>query len=554
MFSESKIFNNIRNRNANENGIAYEEQAYSELDPETRENFFSERKKRLGYSYRMGGSNTNVLISGSHAMDLIKIKGTDVSQQEIGSLNQVSENKKPRYKRSEDGSLLIGKQYIGAGQRNRSGYRADSNVASMCIELQDSTGEGQQEKTPHLLLYEMPQVYSEPNKIDSANIGTEVVDLEVYEKNGLKKLADYIRKFGLGKITSKDVMAIKRGRYSEAADAEEDLVKKEVLLESEQAIKGLDRNNLAYKEVIASLGVMGIHRSYYEEQERLLYEETNSQYPLNLEIHTCFDSHKKREGIDVIIGTRLGSTCDPEAELLLSLILKKHGFSVNLSTLNNFSQKNPNRQKASLRNFLDIQAGLLDKESKNEFARLSALEQEADLKAEIMENFEARLDKMLMDGERGRLERFLEDEGISKERTPSIDEPELKEMCEQAYRDSISKINSPDDLRLVLGQNFLSLELSGITHDDRLKGGLLGLTSLQSKFQARDKYITETRPEIHPEIFQVEIVSSIMNDRDKRAKVREALGEFLGIMQTENLDLTVELQNIAGIADNVKKS
>lgn len=523
--------------------MIYKNQAFAELKETTLKKFLSERTKKLGYSFREGGDKTNVLISGSHAVDLIKIEGLRVSDNDINELNYSAQNKKSRYKKAEDGDLLVGKQYVNAEQRDRGGYKADTNVASMCIELQDECQNTNFESAPHLLLYEIPQIFSEPNKVDAIVSGREVIDLTLFRESRFHKLVKYITKCGIENITSNDCVYVRQGIYDEIADSETIPEKREALLECSRIIKQLDKNDLHYKKVIASLGVLKIHRQYYEEQEHLLYEKTTSRYPINLEIHTCFDVLRQKEGVDVVIGTRLSSAVsDPEIEYLLSSTLEKHGFRTNLSSLNNFTQSNLSHEKECLRSFLDIGSQLLSNEVKEQWADLSQISERDALENSIMRIFHKRLEKICKDaGCAQKLERFLESEKMDI--PPNADTAQLINLTEISYQKYISQIVNTADLQLLLKQNLLSLHLDHITHTDRLRGGLMGLSSLRSKFNAKDKYTDPAEPTLRPAIFQIEVAASIMKNSLERHELQLALSEFVSVINDTSFEPKACLKN-----------
>ncbi len=545
MLNEAVLLNKIRKR-SEEEGL--EDGSYSGLEGEVKKRFFEERKKRLGYSMRKGGNKTSVLISGSHAAGLVETR-MNVSEEEADALNKKSDNSGLRYEISPEGTLLMGRHYLRASQREGKrgkSYKADTRVGEMCVELQDRLIRENPDAAPDLIVYELSQQFSEPNKVDASKKkeGMAVVDLGFYEKIGAENFRAYVFSKGVSAITSEDLLHLKSGKYTDIAPKEPDDEKKEALLEVSGIRNSLKESDSAdFKGLVAALGVLRIHRSYYEDQEKLLYEG-DFRRPVNLEVHTCFDALRKQEGVDMVIGTKLSSSvAESEMEMLLSLVLKKHGFNVNLSTLSNFPANISNREKESLENFLRlaIDCGLLGEAEQEEAQELSSLESSY-LEIKAQEIFNRRLRRIsdeTKESEMRPIGRYLQSElglKVSDLKNQGIESEEA--ALNKARNVFLRKVRgmSEGDLRLFALQNLVSCELGAKICKDRLRGGLMGLTSLWSKFDARENYLTDSRPQIDPAIFQIEIVQGIMSDPEKRRVVQAALGEFFKLVQSEEFD------------------
>jgi len=170
-----------------------------------------------------------MVLSGSHAMGLIEVVGRQVSQEEVDEMNEEKNNRRDRYSTSPEGNLLIGKQYHNAEQRIFGGYKADTNVGVMNVELWHRMQEDDDESAPHLVLYEMPQTHAEPNKVDTFNPERPPVGLEIYKEVGMYKLVDYITCYGVGNITSQEVGLLKPSHQysqSDSCEQEQDVEKK----------------------------------------------------------------------------------------------------------------------------------------------------------------------------------------------------------------------------------------------------------------------------------------------------------------------------------------
>ncbi|GEM_PF-3639628 len=59
----------------------------------------------------------------------------------------------------------------------------------------------------------MPQVFSEPNKVDTQNKEIPVVDLDFFQNEGMEKLQEYITSNGVDDISSNEIKAIRGGKY-----------------------------------------------------------------------------------------------------------------------------------------------------------------------------------------------------------------------------------------------------------------------------------------------------------------------------------------------------
>lgn len=543
MFKENQILRKISQKEENKGGeVEYSEKAYSGLDENVENRFLEKRQKELGFSCVKGGEKTSVLISGSHAADLSKTN-LRVSEEDVELLNQEEERGK-RYRMDEDGGLMIGKHYIDASVRTKKigEYKADSGVGAMGIELQDGLELKDPQKAPNLLLYEMPQVFSEPNKVDAKSREMAVVDLSVYNDFGMHKLEQFITANGVGAVTSEDVVLVRRGNYSKIAENETDLDKKEALLECERIVSDSKGDEEKYRKIIASLGVLKIHRKYYEKQEELLYGNPEVKFPINLDIHTALDTLKKEEGFDAVIGSRMGSSIsDPEVEMIFSLILKKHGFKVNLSSFNNFPTNAGENEKDGLRRLLESAKNILSNEQSQLIDEAGEVEKREDVVERLGVVFDQRLGRM--QNSRKMLVRFLEWKEKKTLFNENSTDDEIKELARKTFLDEADEF-SDEDLKLLLKQNLTNLFLSGKTHDDRFRGGLMGLSSLQDKFNAKDKYEKARGSKINPEIFQIEVTASIMKDKDRRKDLEIAMEEFFNLVQQTDFEPKEALKKI----------
>lgn len=543
MFKENNALREVSQRNdpKNSDDLSYQELSYVDLSPETKKRFDEKRKKELGFSYIAGGEKSSLLISSAHAADLAKTN-LEVSNEDLEAINDAEDVKK-RYRRDENGNLLVGKTYLNAATRKKrsDAYKADSGAAALGIELQDELS-NDTEKSPSLLLYEIPQVFSEPNKIDAQDRSLPVVDLGIYEENGMQKMKAYILEKGVDTISSGEIMSVKRGQYSEMAENEQDKEKRRALLECEEVIKSSKSDKEKYRKISAALGVLKIHRSYYEKQNELLYANTENRFPTNLELHTAYNELKEEEGFDIVIGSKLGSSVsDPEVELLLSVILRKHGFVVNMSTFNNFPTNITERERKGLKKTLEVSELYLEDTQKDFYKEA----REVVSREELLGKFEAVIDQRIdgFDGNEDVLIRFVQWKGMAM----LLDENEtfegLKSLTKEIFIQELSVL-SDGDLKLLLQQNLLSLLLSGKVHDDRLRGGLTGLSSLHSKFDSKDKYEEESGLDIRPQIMQIETASSVMQNKEKRGKLKDALAEFGEVIQSEDFNPKEVLNNI----------
>ncbi|GEM_PF-5463200 len=287
---------------------------------------------------------------------------------------------------------------------------------------------------------------------------------------------------------------------------------------------------------------MKIHRSYYEKQAELLYSNCDAKFNTNLELHTAFDALKQKEGSDVVIGSRMGSSVsDPEVELILSSILKKHGFDSNISSFNNFSTNITKKEIGGLKRILEALEICLES-AQSEFVR--GLEKESS-KSEMLAQLEAtlnqRMDKI---GENKEMfKRYIQWKKKKDLLTNDMTIDELKSVTRDIFLDEAVKF-SEENLKVSLKQNVMNLLSSGKTHDDRLRGGLVGLSSLPSKFDSKDSFKKERKTEINSEVMQLEIIASIMKDNSKRNQIKKALAEFASIVQSEDFNPKKTLKNL----------
>ncbi len=543
MFKENQFLRKISEREGN-NGkvVEYSEKAYDDLDENVKNRFLEKKQKELGFSYVNGGEETSILISGSHAADLAKTS-LNIDKDEIEFLNK-EEERGERYRMDDDEKLMIGKHYINASVREKKigEYKADSGVSAMGIELQDDLILKDSKRAPNLLLYELPQVFSEPNKVDSKSRPMAVVDLSVYNKFGIHKLEQFITRKGVSSITSEEVALVRRGDYSKISEDEIDLDKKGALLECEKIVQDSKGDEGKYRKIIASLGILKIHRKYYEKQEELLYGNPDAKFPINLDIHTAFDSLKQEEGFDAIIGSRMGSSVsDPEVEMLFSLILKKHGFKVNLSSFNNFPIKAGEKEKDGLRRLLESTKAILSQEQVQLLDGTEEMKQKEDVLAHLDILFDRRLEKM--GDSRKLLLRFLDWKDKQNLVNENSTDDEIRDIAKKVFLEEATEF-SLENLVLLLKQNLVNLFLSGKTHDDRFRGGLMGLSSLQDKFDAKDKYEKARGSKINPEIFQIEIIASIMKNKSKRKDFEDAIEEFFSLVQQKDFEPKEVLKKI----------
>lgn len=530
--------------------LRYVDHTYSALSPEDLQDFMNESTKYLGFREREGGEKTSVLITGSHSLGLIEDTNTQITQEEVDRMNQESGNEKKRYSRAESGNLLIGKQFDKAGQRpGGAGYKADTNVASACIELIQCLKKKEDLlKVPHEILYTMAQTHGEPNKTDANNPSMPAVDISVFQKSGAQKLVDYILASGVDEISSIDVANVHKGTY--IPNENDTSEKAEALTECSAIRKGMQGNDHSSKKALsATLRILGIHRKFYEEQERLLYEKNNSLYPTNIDIHTCYDKRHTQQGVDMIIGSKYGgSVHSTEMEYLFAAILKKHDFNVVLSTLNTFPRTSREDLEA-LRKTIDKSIASTAILPANIKETLSAFEQydRKELEDKALIIYEERLNHSIDHSDKGfgihqALCSFYKIPG----ETLSLEDMNMKILLHQ--RKLLRKL-STEDLRLFAQQNVISITMSDLLHYDNPVPGLSGLTSLTSRYNARDKYTSEDRPEIRSSIFQLEVVKSIMEDSDKRKAMVEALRDFINVIQQDDFNPVNELEKFR-IADN----
>lgn len=502
------------------------------------------KERKIGFDF-VRGEGMSVLISGSHGACPVKLEGTKgfITKEEVEQLNASAKNKKARYGFSEDGCVTIGKQYLDAEQR-AAGYRADTNVDIMCAELFSELSDKSKNKRPEAIIYRMPQIYSEPNKVDANNKGSEVISLEIYEKIGAVKLKEYVLMKGVNSLSVRDVIALRNGSYEKLAILEKDEAKKEALLECNERIKKIDREDLLYKEIISSLGVLKIHREYFEKQEELLYKNGKVKRPINLEIHTCFDRLRTDEGTDLVIGTRQGSSvAEPEMEYLLALFFRKNGFHVCLSTLNSFPEIKEERRKKSLEEFIQrgSSAGMFDEKNLEKMKKIESLSNEEDLSSELESIFKKRLE-FIWQREAGQKNILLylktEQGGSFNEKGKTKEQ--LFELAWLEYEKKIKELTI-EDKKLKIKQELANLSMSQLLDADRLRSGLSGLTSLDAKFNAREKYRTKKGLLPLPAIFQIEIVQSIMRSEEKRKKLQQAFSQFVHLTEKNNFDAHLEL-------------
>lgn len=550
MLEEKKILEKIiaqQSKEQKRTGVEYVDHSFSALNKAVLERYKQEKEKKIGFS-SVEGRNSSVLISGSHSMGLIEFQGIKVSPGEVASLNELAKNRKERYQVSGEGNLLVGKQYLNGKQRGRGDYKADTNVGVMCVELWKELADREGDSAPGLLLYELPQIFSEPNKVDAKNKGLEVVELEIYEKVGAKKLMEYILVKGVDDLKVRDISLLRNGRYSQIAELEADQEKKEALLECEKILEKIDHSGAEYKEAIASLGILKVHRAYYEQQEVLLYQDRNKKRPINLEIHTCFDTIKSEEDVDLVIGTRFSSSvAEPEMELILGLILARHGFNVGLSTLNSLPSADQEKEASALENFIDLtsQGPLLSQAEKAEMERLISIVDEKYLEEELRIIFQKRIDQIFQKpaGEKIII-KYLKaelDKNFDAEKKRSVSE--LATLSWDIYGKKISNLSKSEKL-LKLKQETLNLFLSARFNSDRLREGLSGLSSLSSKFKAREKYPRADGALPLPAIFQIEIVRRIMDDPRKRERLQLALKDFVKRVDGDDFNPKKELEEL----------
>ena len=517
------------------------------VHPDIQNKYDKSKERRVGFDF-VRGKNSSVLISGAHGADWIELAGTKgITQEEIDLINQSAKNKKGRYSLLENGCLAIGRQYLNAEQRTVGGYKADTNVAGMCTELWETLSDESGDKKPGVIIYRMPQIYSEPNKVDANNKGSEVVSLEVYEKIGAIKLREYILLKGINNLLAQDIYALRMGGYERLATLESDNAKKEALLECSEIIKKLNRNDTLYKEVIASLGVLKMHREYFEKQEELLYQKGAVERPINLEIHTCFDRLKTEEGIDLVIGTRqCSSVAEAEMEYLLALVLRKEGFNVCLSTLNSFPEVKEENRKKSLEKF--IQRGLLSRifneQTADAIKKIDKLNTEEELFEKLEEVFRKRLEFIWRreTGQKNILLYLKTEIGDSFEGRGKTKE-QLFNLAWSEYKKNLDGLTI-EDKRLKVKQESANLAMSQLLDADRLRSGLNGLTSLEVKFGAREKYQTKKGSLPLPAIFQIEIVQSIMKSEEKRKKLQQAFQRFIQLTEKSDFNPRLELNSL----------
>lgn len=519
----------------------YVDHAYSSLSPEVLDNFMQESEPLLGIRRLKGGKDTSVLISSTHALDLIEDTSQKVTPEDINRMNQESGNIKKRYSLSSDSTLLIGKQFINAAHRERGGYKADTGAAATGIELLHLIEQSDPDKMPSYIEYKFPQTHAEPNKEDANNPNMPVIDLEIFKNVGAKKLVEYILQNGVGAISSIDVMDIHKGDY---LSSENDTPEKAAALTECSAIRKKMQGNEApfKKELSATLRILGVHRKYFEEQERLLYEKSKSLYPVNIDIHTCYDIKKTKQGADMVIGSTFGESVHSiEVEYLLAAILKKHGFKVVLSTLNSFPHSSDHNLDA-LRSTIDKTrniTGLLSPEKDHEIDDVKNINRDK-LEQKAIMIFEKRLNNALEDTNiaDGILDTLCNRSNIPPEIIALSDK---KQAMLDYEKDLLEKL-SDDNLQLFTQQNIISEAMNNEVHYDNPVQGLWGLSSLASKYNAREKYITPERQEIRPSIIQLETVTMIMKDPKKRASMEHALQDFIEIVQRDDFDPREELR------------
>ena len=525
---------------------SHTDHTYSALSLNDHERFMEESTKFLGFREREGGEKTSVLITGSHSVGLVEDTKRQVTQEEVDRMNRESGNVKMRYARGETGNLLIGKQFVKAGQRpGGAGYKADTNVAPAIIELLHLLDEEDDpDKVPHGIFFETSQTHTEPNKTDANNPNMPAVDISVFQKAGAQKLVDYILANGVDDISSIDVASMHKGIF--IPNENDTPEKNEALMECSAIREGMQGTESLYKkELSATLRILGIHRKYYEEQERLLYEKNNSLYPTNIDVHTCYDKRHTQQGVDMIIGSKFGASVDSiEMEYLFAAILKKHNFNVVLSTLNTFPRMSREALNA-LRETIDksiASTAILPADTKEEIDALEQYDRE-ELERKTLLFYEKRMDHGINHSNNkgfGILQALCAFYKIPDE-TNSLEDMKMKVLSHQK---KLMQKFSNSDLHLFAQQNIICSAMSDSPHYDNLVPGLSGLTSLTSRYDARKKYITEDRPEIKSSIFQLEVVQSIMVDSNKRALMAHALREFIEVIQQDDFNPNVELEKL----------
>jgi hypothetical protein len=120
-----------------------------------------------------------------------------------------------------------------------------------------------------------------------------------------------------------------------------ELVKKrEGYLTTEEIIK--------YEKALNMLKALEIHRSYFEQQEELMFGRDRDMV-VNIEVHGAY---ARPEGSHVLLGTNQGLTIDnPEILLDLSKTFKENGINANIVALCSKISKSEERQD-SLKNFI----------------------------------------------------------------------------------------------------------------------------------------------------------------------------------------------------------
>jgi hypothetical protein len=521
---------------------SYVDHTYELASRHAKETFLQNREKHLGFSSLRGDGA--FVLSCPHAMSWIEKTDNIVSEEDVAEMNENDrhENRK-RYSRSSKGNLLIGKQFVHAQERpNRSGFVADPNTGALAIETFAQT----EEHRPSAVIMEMPQVYFEPNKTDINNANMPVVSMGIFNRIGATDFINYIKKNTVSPFTSHEVILVKRGDYSksEVADDEEDQEKKSALISLEKAISSQKDDQEIYREALSTLSILRIHREFYEEQERILYQEHPSRFPVNLDLHTCFDRRRTIEQTDVIIGTQFGqSVTDPEMEYLLALAFQKKGFRTSISTLNTIPQTEAGFD--SLKVFIDKSL---------EIPRLASEESSEKIEV-ILENYtKEQVEKDLLTIATQRVERhitkergvdalklFLKTKGRADKELAKMKPNEITASVKDYYK-NLCQTMDLKKLRIILAQTILNEDLvqSGIQLD-RFSGGLTGLSSLQAKHNAAEKY-ENNAIEMRPTIAQIEIASSLLKNNESQHHISETILYLSEETQKNNFSPQEELQ------------